>query len=444
MCWSQQIRIYTAEKKEMYQRSILFLLFLLAGWGAQAQQRAISFSQQEARPHYKRYLLQGGAVKEDPGQRARLQPEGAFTALAFTLPTEAAFGGLFCVVDGDSLPIRPAVHQPENVEGVVSELLVFDVPQTEILLGGVVPEEGLILHFINTGAAPENNKKMLFKPEQRKLARSCDEPQVVPQSVWRAGLPEPAYTRSFNEVEHLIAHHSATGNQLTDYTRVVRNIYTYHTEVNGWSDIGYNYLIAPDGTIFAGRDPAGGEQDRVRGAHFCGQNSATMGVCLLGDYTKIQPATAMLLSLEHLLSWKTYKDQLEATAEKVHSANFRLPVIAGHQDGCATACPGHYVYEKLPALRLAVQENVEGCETGSPQPWVYFAPRLQEVCLGGLPEEELDDLQVYDVQGRAVAGTLIRLKSQDICFKAVGLAPGIYFLQAQRGRALIRRKFMIF
>lgn len=442
MCWSQQIRIYTAEKKEMYQRSILFLLFLLTAWGAQAQQAR--FSQQETRPHYKRYLLQAGTVKDRSGQTARLLPEGAFTAVAFSLPGEADFLDLYCVVAGDSLAVRPAVHQPDDVAGVVSELLVFDEPQTAITLSGAVPEEGIGLHFINTATAAKGDKGVKSNGSQRRLASPCDEPQVVPQSVWRAGLPEPDYTRSFNEVEHLIVHHSATGNQLTDYTNVVRNIYIYHTEVNGWSDVGYNYLIAPDGTLFAGRDPAGGAQDNVRGAHFCGQNSATMGVCLLGDYTQVQPATEMMLSLEQLLSWKTYKEQLEALGERPHPANPQLPVIAGHQDGCATACPGHYVYEKLPALRFAVQENVENCETGSPQPWVYFAPRAQEVCLGGLPEEELSALQVFDVQGRAVGGTLIRLKSRDICFKAAGLVPGVYFLQAERGRELIRRKFMIF
>lgn len=425
----------------MYQRSILSLLFLLAAWGAKAQQA--SFSQQETKPYYKRYLLQTGDVKDRSRQTARLLLEGAFTAVAFSLPDRAAFSGLYCVVAGDSLPVRPAVHQPDDAGEVVSELLIFDVPQTEILLSALVPEEGIWLHFINTGAAT-SSKEPQFKEGQRRLMSPCDEPQVVSQSVWRKGLPEPDYTRSFNEVEHLIVHHSATANHLTDYTNVVRNIYIYHTEVNGWSDIGYNYLIAPNGTLFAGRDPAGGAQDNVRGAHFCGQNSATMGVCLLGDYTQVQPATEMMLSLEHLLSWKTYKEQLEATGEIPHPANPQLPVIAGHQDGCATACPGRYVYEKLPALRLAVQENQQACEKGSPQPWVYFAPRLQEVCLGGLPEEELDELQVYDIQGRAVAGTLIRLQSQDICFKAVGLVPGVYFLQAARGRELIRRRFMIF
>lgn len=246
-------------------------------------------------------------------------------------------------------------------------------------------------------------------------------------------------------MEHLIVHHAATSNQLTDYTNVVRNIYLYHTQANGWSDVGYNYLIAPDGTLFAGRDPAGGAQDRVRGAHFCGQNSGTMGVCLLGDYTQAQPAAPMMLSLEHLLSWKTHKEQLEATGQGTYSANPQLPVIAGHQDGCSTACPGRHVYEKLPALRLGVQANLQACEEDHPQqPWVYFAPRLQEVCLGGLPEEELGVLQVYDVQGQAVDGTLIRLPGEDLCFKVAGLVPGVYFVQAERGRELIRSRFMIF
>lgn len=443
MFWSQEIRIYIAEKgREIYQRSIFLFLFLLAAGGAKAQQA--SFSQQETKPYYKRYLLQAGAGTAGRLQAQHLSPEDSFTAVAFSLPDEAAFAGLYCVVGSDSLPVSPAVHQPEHVEGVVSELLVFDVPQTGITLSAALPKAGIWLHFIQAGSASPTGKATGQKERYRRLASPCDEPQVVPQSEWRTGLPEPDYSRSFNEVEHLVVHHSATGNQLTDYTNVVRNIYIYHREVNGWSDIGYNYLIAPDGTLFAGRDPAGGAQDNVRGAHFCGQNSETMGVCLLGDYTQTQPKAAMLLSLEHLLSWKTYKEQLDATGERPHSANPRLPVIAGHQDGCATACPGRYVYEKLPALRLAVAENLQACEQGTPAPFVYFAPRAQEVCLGGLPEEELDELQIFDVQGRAVSGTLIRLPGQDLCFKLIGLVPGVYFLQAERGRQLIRRRFMLF
>lgn len=436
-----------AEKKEMYCRSILGFLFILVSWAAQAQQ-ATPFNQQyqkEHNPYYKAYYLYNSSGQGQRQLMQPLKPQGAFSAVAFSLPDKAAFAGLYCLVEGDSLPVKPALHQPEDRAGIVSELLIFDSPKSEIYLSGQIPEEGIWVHFIYAGDV-EQHKKGHPGTGGRKMSSPCEEPQAIPQSVWRAGLPEPDYSRSFNEVGHLIVHHSATGNHLSNYTNVVRNIYLYHTEVNGWSDIGYNYLIAQDGSLFAGRDPGNGEQDNVRGAHFCGQNGGTMGVCLLGDYTKVEPAAAALQSLEHLLSWKSKKEEIEPLAAHAHPANSSLPVIAGHQDGCATACPGPYVYDQLPELRLAVQQRLLACEEGieTPQPWVYFAPHFREVCLGGVPEEELSALQVYDVQGRHVGGRLIRLESKDICFKVPELAPGVYFLQAERGAELIRKRFMIF
>ena len=88
-------------------------------------------------------------------------------------------------------------------------------------------------------------------------------------------------------------HHSAGSTFDTNYTAVVRSYYLLHTEVNGWDDIGYNYLIARDGSIFAGRDPqnrTGVAQDNVHGAHFCGKNDYTMGICVIGDFTSQAPA----------------------------------------------------------------------------------------------------------------------------------------------------------
>src|SRR5690606_5894496 len=115
-------------------------------------------------------------------------------------------------------------------------------------------------------------------------ANHCSEPQMIDPSHWRAGLPQPKGSPVFTSVNHIIIHHSAGSNLVTDFTNEVRNIYLYHTNVNGWDDIGYNFLIAPNGTIYQGRDGRGiVEKDYVMGAHMCGRNSGTMGICLLGD-----------------------------------------------------------------------------------------------------------------------------------------------------------------
>lgn len=211
------------------------------------------------------------------------------------------------------------------------------------------------LFIINSGTPPS------LSHHHRQDQQECDFSFfAVPQAEWRAGLPAPNYSRSFTEVLHVVVHHSAGSNTATNYTQVVRDIYLYHTEVNGWSDIGYNYLIAQDGTIFAGRDPGMGEQDNVLGAHFCGSNSNTMGICLLGNYETASPSDPAWTSLEELTAYKLGKEQLDPMGNYPHAFG-QLPAIAGHRDGCSTLCPGGHVYDQLNLLRSDVSQMMNDC-----------------------------------------------------------------------------------
>jgi len=60
----------------------------------------------------------------------------------------------------------------------------------------------------------------------------------------------------------------------------MRRVRRYHVETRGWRDVGYNWLFAPDGDIFAGRSLTSGE-----GAHTIGHNddSVGLGMCLNAD-----------------------------------------------------------------------------------------------------------------------------------------------------------------
>lgn len=205
------------------------------------------------------------------------------------------------------------------------------------------------VYIINSGPAPK-----IELPNTRIKDGNCDDPPpMISQSIWREGLTAPNYTRSFHEVKHLIIHHSAGSNSATNYTQVVRDIYLYHTEVNGWSDIGYNYLIAQDGTLFSGRDPGEGDQSLVKGAHFCGANTNTLGICLLGNYENAVPTSDMISKLESLLVYESIKNELNPIEEQMHSTGI-LSTIAGHRDGCATLCPGENTYVQLDEIRNEV------------------------------------------------------------------------------------------
>lgn len=142
----------------------------------------------------------------------------------------------------------------------------------------------------------------------------------------------------------------------------------YHTQSNGWDDIGYNFVIAPNGVIFNGRDPLGvEEQDNIQGAHFCGKNGETMGVCLLGNYDLISPKPEMIEALEHILVWKLNKEKLAALASFPHPdpSSPLLGTIAMHQNGCATACPGDSVRFIIDDIKQSVADKLKLCNSST-------------------------------------------------------------------------------
>ena len=188
----------------------------------------------------------------------------------------------------------------------------------------------------------------------------CDKPLVIPSSEWRKGLPAPIQAPVGSKVKHLIVHHSAGSNTNNNYVDVVRNIYVFHTTPapngNGWNDIGYNFLIAQDGTVFEGRTGNNSiEGDNVIGAHFCGKNTGTMGICLLGNYNETAVPEIQKKSLIELAAWKMAKEHLLLNTQEI-SDELKYS-ISGHRDGCSTECPGENLYSILPKIRDEVLEN---------------------------------------------------------------------------------------
>lgn len=67
-------------------------------------------------------------------------------------------------------------------------------------------------------------------------------------------------------------------------------IRSWHVDANGWSDIGYHYVIRRNGVVELGRDI------RVAGAHTYKHNHDSIGICMVGgkdgcNFTRHQWAT---------------------------------------------------------------------------------------------------------------------------------------------------------
>ncbi len=280
-----------------------------------------------------------------------------FTSLSIQVNESQSFKGAYIIVKKDTFYLSRDEHV-DAINGFINANLVsFEEPISTIQFYTNQIENTVLFNFINGNVSKLEQNQSISNIESDCLS----EPESISQQLWRAGLKSPNYSRSFSTIDHVIIHHSAGSNTNTNYTQVVRDIYIYHTEVNGWSDIGYNYLIAQDGTIFRGRDPESGEQDNVRGAHFCGMNTGTMGVCLLGDYTSIAPTDATTQSLLTLLSWKLDKENLNAFENFSFNSILSLGAIAGHRDGCATECPGIKTYQKIESFKSNVNSIIETC-----------------------------------------------------------------------------------
>lgn len=234
----------------------------------------------------------------------------------------------------------------------------------------------------------------------------CGEPILINPNSWRNGLQAPKPNPSATYTQHAIVHHSAGGNGNADYTSLVRNYYVQHTQVNGWDDIGYNYLIAANGDIYIGRDKQtlAVSHYQVQGAHFCGKNAGTAGICMIGDYSDIRPSDTSVASLQKLVSYILFKEEIDATGSSIHPANgsTSLNHISGHQQGCATACPGDSMFILLSALRDSVEAQRQRCisftdlEPVLDLPFYTFKNNV-------IYNYSSSTLQVYDLSNRLIA-----------------------------------------
>lgn len=201
---------------------------------------------------------------------------------------------------------------------------------------------------------------------------------------WGADESIRTSSRSYAPMRIATVHHTATRNADPDPAARVRAIYAYHVRTNGWADIGYQALIAEDGTVYEGRwsgsdspscRSSGGTTlpfghrgpsspaDIVVGAHSGGANTGNFGIALLGTFTSAQPTTAARSTLVAYLDELTARHGIapdRQVAFTTTSGTRTVWTISGHRDFTATECPGGALYARLPALRDEVASLQRG------------------------------------------------------------------------------------
>ncbi|MFV9507703.1 MAG: N-acetylmuramoyl-L-alanine amidase [Oscillochloridaceae bacterium umkhey_bin13] len=199
-------------------------------------------------------------------------------------------------------------------------------------------------------------------------------PAVVSRTAW--GNPDGQGSRAtpaYRTVTHMVIHHTAEPNSLSGSQQTwadrVRAIWSFHTFTRGWGDIGYNYLIDPNGVIYEGR--AGG--DDAVGFHDTA-NFGSMGVAVIGTYSIVQPTAPSQTSLVNLLAWKANQRGINPHGQAFYFGCSRssacnpfvsdaiLPQITTHRNVTPgrTSCPGDSFEGLVPNLRQRVAERIAG------------------------------------------------------------------------------------
>jgi len=112
-------------------------------------------------------------------------------------------------------------------------------------------------------------------------------PKIISRNEWGARKPTANPQQLPSEVPYTIIHHGGTPNYCTNQSScaaIVRAYQDYHMDVQGWDDIGFNFVVGEDGNVYEGRG-----WDAV-GAHAGSYNSISIGICIIGDFTGVSVA----------------------------------------------------------------------------------------------------------------------------------------------------------
>ncbi|HEU5033700.1 MAG TPA: N-acetylmuramoyl-L-alanine amidase [Mycobacteriales bacterium] len=329
---------------------------------------------QVVQPHTHRFELVGATWRTgslDPGAAAvqvRVHRAGGWTGWSGLAPQD---GG----ADGGSIDAQraAAVHRVTQAAEPVWVGAADGVEARVVGAGAVVrPPSDLKVVLVDGGSSHADSSAGASPVLGGSVAAAATpRPQIYTRADW--GADESLRTRACPSgpdysptIQMGFIHHTDGGNgySRSQVPSIIRSIYAYHVQSNGWCDIGYNYLVDRFGRIWEGR--YGGITKAVIGAHTGGFNTDTFGVALIGTFSTVTPPTAMTDAVEQLFAWRLgryYRDPLgRATLTAASFSGSRYPAgsdvtfssVSGHRDADFTDCPGADAYAELPDIRTGI------------------------------------------------------------------------------------------
>lgn len=143
--------------------------------------------------------------------------------------------------------------------------------------------------------------------------------------------------RTINEI---IIHCTATP---PNAVCTVESIRLYHRSL-GWADIGYHYVIYPDGSIHTGRPV------ELSGAHTQGRNAHSIGIAYVGGLDTLGRPADTRTPNQRVALLQLVKDLME---------EYDITSVHGHNEYAAKACPCFNVQQWCKENNVFVKPNAD-------------------------------------------------------------------------------------
>lgn len=196
---------------------------------------------------------------------------------------------------------------------------------------------------------------------------------IVSRAGWGARAPRGITRTTWSARKGFTVHYSEGPS-----TQTPRQIQDFHMNSNGWSDVGYNFLVDKSGRVYEGRGWL------VVGAHAAPHNTTHIGVCFIGYDGDATPAAKT--SIRAL-----YDEACEKSGRTL------AKTYHGGLSGNSTDCPGKDLREWVKAgMPASGSQNSNGgndligVREGDSGETVIAIQRLVRYAGGKLPKYGVD------------------------------------------------------
>ena len=148
-----------------------------------------------------------------------------------------------------------------------------------------------------------------------------------------------------SKTNRIILHHAAAK------SCGAATIHQWHLN-NGWSGIGYHFVVRKNGTIERGRP------EKYVGAHASGSNSDSIGICFEGDFMSETMSDAQKKAGKELVAYLKKK--------------YSISKVQKHSDVCSTDCPGkNFPFSEITGAAASSGASKPAASTSKPTATKY-------------------------------------------------------------------------